>query len=159
MRSCAMWRRKCIFLAALGPWICPSAPAQEAGNKELTARELFYTAVPSKTAAQPAPPKVTAIRPQPPPAQTARAQKKTPAPPATPPAMVVQAQTTTPAPPRAQSPATAPDGTRILTASTRRTAPAPSSGPALGLRYTISKLVDGKMVEVPADSTFRAGDR
>ena len=34
-----------------------------------------------------------------------------------------------------------------------------TGGAPLGLRYTLLKLVDGRMVEVSPDSVFRAGDR
>jgi len=39
------------------------------------------------------------------------------------------------------------------------TAPAPSSGPALGLKYSILKKVGDNMTEVPANTVFHAGDR
>lgn len=38
-------------------------------------------------------------------------------------------------------------------------APAPTSGTALGLKYTLLKLSGGQMEEVPTDTVFHAGDR
>jgi hypothetical protein len=121
---------------------CMSVAAQH--TKELTARELFYTAV-DKPAAKAVETKPVAKPPSKVTTPVAKAEKKS----------VPRPVSTTP-PPAAP---TSPDGTAIITASTRRTAPAPSGGPALGLRYTITKLMDGHMVEVPPDSSFREGDR
>lgn len=123
--------------------IAPALVAQETQKKELTARELFYTAVaaPAKpaAAAKPAP------KPAAPPPQTARVERKKPVAPTTPTAPL--------------TPSAAPDGTPVVLAAARHTAPPPAQGSPLGLRYTITKLVDGKMLEVPPDTEFKAGDR
>ena len=148
------------FAAAVAVSLCPSLPAQDAAKKELTARELFYTAVsaPAKPPSVESKPEVkTAVKP---PAkkqvQVARSDRK---PPAAKPldsssGPVVSAQSGNP-----PAGAAAPDGTPVIAATVRKTAPAPTAGPSLGLRYTITKLVDGKMVEVAPDSVFKAGDR
>jgi len=52
-----------------------------------------------------------------------------------------------------------PDGGRIVRASLVATAPAPTEGRPLGLKYTVRKLVNDEMVDVPPDTVFHAGDR
>lgn len=47
----------------------------------------------------------------------------------------------------------------IVEVSARTSAPAPSSGTALGLKYTILKRTGNDMVEVAPDTVFHAGDR
>jgi len=47
----------------------------------------------------------------------------------------------------------------IIPVGLGKTAPVPTAGPALGLKYSVLKLVDGKMVEVDPNATFHAGDR
>jgi hypothetical protein len=50
-----------------------------------------------------------------------------------------------------------PGGGRVMPATA--TAPAPTAGTPLGLKYSILKLVNGDMTEVAPDSVFHAGDR
>ena len=122
-------------------------------GRQLTARELFYAA-----AEQPA-------------------AKTAPALPAVKPAVAAEAKTsrkTARANSPRRDPATAPpapreDGAVTVARRPAETAPADyvpatySQGERktipLGLRYTILKLVDGRMTEVAPDATFRAGDR
>jgi len=132
------------------------APAQQApAHKELTARELFYTAAAPAAAAKPA-----ATTPEAkPPARAARPVTQAAAPKVDTPRAERKAVAHSTPPPAAPAAAASPDGTPIVTAAVRRTAPAPASGQPLGLRYVITRMVDGNMVEVPADSTFHAGDR
>ena len=47
------------------------------------------------------------------------------------------------------------DGGRIIPAAVRKTAPAPTEGPALGLRYTLVK----KDTEIATDTVFHTGDQ
>jgi hypothetical protein len=127
--------------------------------KELTARELFYVAAEGPKAAPQKLPAAKAAPAKPPakaPVQVA-VKPPRPAPTLTPGTPAVGAPVRT-APPTTPA---SPDGTAIITASApmRRTAPAPASGPPLGLRYTITKLIDGQMTEVSPDTVFRSGDR
>jgi len=118
--------------------------AQEPSQRQLTPRELFYSAV-QEPATKTAP-----AKPQ---------SKSAPAP----------AKKTIPAElaatPGKAAPAVAPqpeptglsDGARIVRAAAKPgSAPA---GPALGLKYSILKKAGDTMVEVPASSVFHAGDR
>jgi hypothetical protein len=159
VEGAAMPIRKGILAAVMAvAWLYASASAQEpARTKELTARELFYVpaaapkpaATPPAPARHTAPPKTVAKAPVKPPVQTASRTPKTTPPPA-PPSIV----------PGPGATIVSPDGTGVITVSApRRTAPAPTAGPPLGLRYTITKLIDGKMAEVSPESVFRAGDR
>jgi hypothetical protein len=132
-----------------------TAFAQET-PKQLTARELFYSANQA--------PKAEAPKPVAPPAAPQQAERtatrvakrapvesaQSPKPPAT-----------TPVRSQPQQSAQLADGGRIITASAERpaTAPIPSGGPALGLRYTLLKKVGDEMVEVPTSTVFHAGDR
>jgi hypothetical protein len=123
------------ILALAGLAIVPAALAQT--PRQLTARELFYAA-----ADQPA----TA------PAKAAPAAKPT--------AVTTARRTPRPAAPVRQTPApvtevaTAPAGGSYI-----KVAYAPQQGIPLGLRYTLLKRVDGRMVEVAPDTVFHAGDR
>ncbi|MGA2195759.1 MAG: DUF4384 domain-containing protein [Bryobacteraceae bacterium] len=119
--------------------------SQEAPKPQLTARELFYSA-----ASQPAPAAQTPPKPPPKKATAAPAQKATgnqPRQPVmTPPHIVV-----------GRLPL---DGSPIQPVSTApSTAPAPATGTALGLKYTILRRSGNDMVEVPPDTVFHAGDR
>jgi len=118
-----------------------SAHAQS--GPELTARELFYSAAqqPAARAAKPGVPNKKA-------APVARTTAATNAPPKMQPH--VSASDSAAAPPPAAS--------GIILAAAHTSAPAPTNGPALGLRFTIRKRVDGQMVEVAPDSVFHAGD-
>jgi hypothetical protein len=122
--------------------------AQDAPKTQFSARELFYYAPPA--AKTPAP----AHAPSPAPAPKAAAPRPQP----------VHVDSTPPPAPGPSSGASQPaasgqlpGGGRILTAAA--TAPAPTAGPPLGLKYTILKLVNGDMVEVAPDTVFHAGDR
>ena len=116
------------------------SPAQETAPPP-TARELFYQAAPAQS--KPAPPKKIASRPKPPapaPSQTAGVA---------PPTQVSA--------PGGTSPARSTDSTAVHSAvpiinASERTAP------PLGLRYSIVRLVEGKMVEVSPYFVFHAGD-
>jgi hypothetical protein len=106
------------------------AGAQEQFGRQLTPRELFYSAVQEPPKAAPAPVRKSAPT----------AKQSVPA--------------TAVTPPRR---AELPDGARVVPALAK-TDPAPQ-GPPLGLKYTILKKTGDNMVEVPADTVFRAGDR
>jgi hypothetical protein len=126
-----------------------TAAAQNTPRKQLTARELFYAAVQTPSAAPVKPaakaaPRITKAPPKP--VEIARADTKPPV-------------------PRPQTPATASGGGPVAqTSAPERPAPAtasaPASGaPALGLRYTILKVNGDTPVEVTGDTVFHAGDR
>lgn len=123
--------------------------------RQLTARELFYSAPQAAPAVKAEPvkppaPKVT------PPKRVAAAKTAERVPPAgaKPPAPVeTRTQPARPDPPAL------PGGGRIIPASARISAPAPSSGTPLGLKYAILKMVGRDMVEVAPDTVFHAGDR
>jgi len=125
-----------------------AAGAQEQAQRRLTARELFYSAAPAPPKAEPALPPVQA-KAAPPPAQkaprteVASAEKK--------PAPAVNPQ-----PPQSTQ---LPDGTRVVPAVATVGAPSASAGMPLGLKYSILKKSGDNMVEVPANTTFHAGDR
>jgi len=118
-----------------------SLSAQEAQRRQMTARELFYNAG-SEPASAPqskatkAPAKVVA--------------KKKPEAPDT--------QQAANAPP---SPAAAPStpGSSGDIVMVRATAPAPASGTALGLKYTILKLSGDAMTPAAPGAVFHAGDK
>ena len=110
---------------------------------QFTARELFYSAAEAPAPAKPAAKSTVTVPKKKPATQTATKS----APVATP---SVTAPVTTPAPSH--------DGARIIAAAAV-TAPKPSEGAALGLRYTILKLSGGEMTEVAPDTVFHAGDR
>ena len=126
-----------------------TAAAQNTPRKQLTARELFYAAVQTPSAAPAKPPAKAAPRP-------AKAPPK--------PLEIARADTRPPGP-RPPTPATPSDGGRVAQTATPQhpapvTASAPASGtPALGLRYTILKVNGATPVEVTADTVFHAGDR
>jgi hypothetical protein len=63
---------------------------------------------------------------------------------------------TTPA--QSTQPVSRPDGSMVVNAA-MTTAPAPTNGTPLGLKYTILKKSGDQMVEVPPDAVFHAGDR
>ncbi len=128
---------------------------------ELTARELFYSAVQPANQAAPKPeaPKPAALpAPKAPPKRPPATAVKTP--PAALPAAPAAPETRPPAVSRPE-PSALPGGARIYEAAApvRTTAPAPSGGPALGLRYTILKRQGDSMVETAPDTVFHAGDR
>ncbi len=115
-----------------------AAVAQEQTKPQLTARELFYSAAePSK------------------PAHAAKSHA------AAPPKKAVATQIAGNSKSPASSTSPAPvshDGAQIITAA-NLSAPSPATGTPLGLKYIILKSSSGQMVEIPADTTFHAGDR
>jgi hypothetical protein len=116
------------------------ALTQEAPKRQFTARELFYSATvtPSSMPARPQAPRKA------PPQQAVRVPS-TQAPPA----------------PKPAAPPTSGTSAPVVEAAEQRpsSAPAPSEGPALGLKYTILKLIGNEMIEVPPTTIFRAKDR
>jgi hypothetical protein len=139
----------CLATAAAGA-------AQEAPKLQLTARELFYSAAQSPPPAPAAPivPKTTGGKKKG--AAHTASQGKSPASRAT-----SASSAPPPAPPEPAAPSTAGSSgeTRILPVSARTTAPAPTEGPALGLRYTILRRSGADMVAVAPDTVFHSGDR
>ena len=138
---------KALTLAFL---ISLAALAQETPKGQFTARELFYSAAQApatpvkstKAAAAPAKKKSveSAARVTPPPTPPTSTDAKN------------VTMTTSPAP------RTVADAAQVIPA-VAVTAPAPTEGPALGLRYTILKRSGGEMVEVAPDTVFHAEDR
>jgi hypothetical protein len=138
-RSCMKLSSGFLYAFCAAALVLP-ARAQDSPKLQLTARELFYSAAPAP-AATPAAKAAT-------PAKAAAPVKKAP---------VTTAVKPKPAP---AAPIALPDGGHIVaTSATVSTAPAPSAGAALGLRYTILKLSGGEMTDVAPDTVFRAGDR
>ena len=120
-------------LSAAGAMVFLAA-AQDSPKSQFTARELFYYAPPAAAGAKTAAPKPAATRPKP-----------------------VQVDAPSPSIPRPAQSSELPGGGRVLTVAA--TAPAPTAGTPLGLKYTVLKLVNGEMVEVAPTSSFHAGDR
>jgi hypothetical protein len=119
-----------------------AAAAQEQPKPQLTARELFYSAA---QPAKPAPAAKPKVAPAP--------QKKVVA-------TEIASNTQSPVQPGSSAPSAPPsrDGAQIIQAA-NISAPPPVAGTPLGLKYTVLKSSSNQMVEVPADSTFHAGDR
>jgi hypothetical protein len=135
------------------------AAAQDAPKPLLTARELFYSAASdAPPAAKPAPkaaPPKNAMSPKKAPVAPAQTAASAPPQPAAP-----QTPAPQPAAPQHTQPVALPDGATLVKASTPvATAPAPSTGTPLGLKYTILKKSGDDMVEVPRDTVFHAGDK
>jgi len=139
------------------------ASAQQASAPHLNARELFY----NTDSAQAAAPAAS----QPKPVTQANSNTRRPRRPAAPtaapasmPPPVETARNTPPVPPAASpaAPSAAPaaGGAQVIPVSLA-SEPAPSSppAPALGLKYTITKLVENQPVEVAPNTVFHAGDR
>lgn len=148
-----------ISLSVVSIGAAQNVSQQDAPKVQLTARELFYsataqaTSAPAPAAATPSKPAAAAARKKPA-AQTATKPKAPPAP--------APSSAPAPAPPRTQMATNnMSDGARIIpaVAGMNKTAPAPTAGPALGMRYTILKRTNGEMVEVAPDTVFHAGDR
>jgi hypothetical protein len=140
-----------IFFSLCAAGATFSLLAQETQRPELTARELFYnaSAAPSTAAAANA-------------ASTPKAPKKVLAK-KRPVAPAAQQATNTP-PSQASQQATSPpqhtSGQVIpVSSGARASAPAPASGTALGLKYTILKLSGDTMTPVAPSSVFHAGDK
>jgi len=128
--------------------ILAAAPSMAQEGPRFTARELFYAAAHEPAAAKPAAAAPSRKRRSAPPATVASTPKQ---------AAAQQTQQAAVQPAEPAAPAQLPEGAHIITAAAR--VPAPTEGPALGLRYTILKLVNGQMVEVAPNTVFHAGDR
>jgi hypothetical protein len=140
---------RCIVSLCAAASLTVALCAQES-PKNLTARQLFYAAVPAPaTAAQ-----ADAAKPTPKPVAT-RPRKATPKP-----VEAARADGQPPVAPHNDHPSL-PEGGQVIKVSSsgQKTSSADAAGPALGLRYTILKLAGGSTVEVAPDSVFRAGDR
>jgi hypothetical protein len=122
--------------------------AQEAPKPQLTARELFYSA-----ASEPAP--APAAKAPSKPAAKAPPKKATSAP--AQPAMGDKAPVHLMTPPHIVAGQYPFDGS-VIQPITLSTAPAPSTGTALGLKYIILRRSGNDKVEVPPDTVFHAGD-
>lgn len=134
------------------------AAAQDA-PKQFTARELFYNPgdePAAKPIAKPPQKAAPAATKRPPATKVAGTGAKpsatVPDSPAKPSTIVKASRIET---------AAAPDGSPIIRVSDGRpsTAPAPTNGPALGLKITILKRSGTDNVEVAPDTVFHAGDR
>jgi Domain of unknown function (DUF4384) len=127
--------------------------AQEAPKPQLTARELFYSAA-NEPAAKAPPSTATKGTAKKPVADTKKqpAQAAAPAPkPDVPKVPYVN-------PPHVVNGTTPMGGTVRPVVLAQTTAPAPATGTALGLKYTILKRTGSGTVEVPRDTVFHAGD-
>jgi hypothetical protein len=144
---------------------CVAVTAQDTGQTRYTPRELFYQAVDDKAPEKAAPKKgqaqgaekgprkgpasnqqgevATSNRPTPPAGSEEAARKGS--------ASNQQADAATSNRP------TPPVGAKVVPAV--QTAPAPAHGIALGLKYSVLKMVGGNLVDVPVDTPFRADDR
>jgi hypothetical protein len=120
--------------------------AQNAPQKQLTARELFYAAA-QMPAPKPDPAKA------PPKAAPIRSTKTPPKP--------VEIATSDSKPSQSRPPSGAPTSGEIVLKTAPQTAPMPvSAEPPIGIRYTVLKLAsDNTPTEVPADTVFHSGDR
>ncbi len=143
--------RNCMKLYALAFLIASCAAAQDSRKGQFTARELFYSAAQAPPVAPAAPPSKQGAKKKKPGTQVASKAKPAPSPVSAPPADVA---TATPPP----MPDALPGGVHIIPANAV-TAPAPTAGPALGMRYTILRRTGDEMVEVAPDTIFHAGDR
>lgn len=150
-----VWKDKIIWGAAFAAsaLIGVSITAAQTGSRpEMTARELFYNA-----SAEPQ----QAAKAQ---AQQKTAQKqiaKKANPPSKPVTQQANSQTTTTPPSTGTqvSQPTVPILTAADTTPSRKTAPPPATGSALGLKYTILKLEGGTMTPVAPSSVFHANDK
>jgi hypothetical protein len=122
--------------------------AQDAQRPEMTARELFYNAASAESAsaqsappAQKAPAKRVAKKAVPPAAETQQAGGES---------QSSGAQVSRP---------TAPIIAATDVVPMRTSAPPPATGTALGLKYTVLKLVGDTMKPVAPSSVFHAGDK
>ena len=124
------------------------ASAQQAPKMEFTARELFYAAAQAPASAPGKKSTPAGTRKKAATQVASKRKSEAPPAPAAPPAA--------PAATVAETPAAG--GAHIIPVAAV-TAPAPTEGPALGLRYTILKRSGGQMVEVAPDTVFHADDR
>ena len=121
-----------------------AAAGQNATRPELTARELFYNGTGAEA------PKAQAQK---------QAPKQTVAKRSTPPATPKNADPARPSQPSQPSQPMAPVINASDTIPMRTSAPAPASGVALGLKYTILKLSGDSMQPAAPSSVFHAGDK
>lgn len=115
------------------------AAPQNSSDARLHARELFYNTASAQEAASASAPKAVPAKPKP---------------------RTVAKAAPQPAPVASAVSGPAAGGAPVIPVSAAAE-PAPSSpaAPALGLKYTVLKLVDNQPVEVAADTVFHAGDR
>lgn len=121
--------------------------AQDGQRPQMTARELFYNA----TAAQSTPSQSAASAQK---APAKRVAKKAPSP-----TQTQQASGESQPSETHVSQPTAPIIAAKDTAPMRTSAPPPATGTALGLKYTVLKLVGDTMTPVAPSSMFHAGDK
>lgn len=133
------------------------AGAQERAKRQLTARELFYSAVQTPAKAEPAQPPVQAKNTPPPAQKAARTEVASTDKKPTPAVRSQPSQSSQPSQP--SQPTELADGTHIVPAVATVGAASTSAGLPLGLKYSILKKSGDNMVEVPANTTFHAGDR
>ncbi len=128
------------YLVFLGPVVVVSVlaagPACSQAERQLSAREIFYSA-PAETPAA----KKTA------PPQAAKAKKQAGA-------ETAKAKPAAPAPPGSAAPSRAPEGPDLVLASYKEESTYP-----LGIRYSILKREGAESVEVSSDEVFHSGDR
>ncbi|MGA3018249.1 MAG: DUF4384 domain-containing protein [Bryobacteraceae bacterium] len=138
-----------LALCAAGCILAVAAQSQDAAPQpQLTARELFYSAASEPAPTAKAPPKTAA---------TASPKKATPAPART--AADDQPLGRVMTPPHViVGPIRLGDSPIRPVSTAPSTAPAPSTGAALGLKYTILRRSGSGKVEVPPDTVFHAGD-
>ena len=143
-------KRDAITVYALGMLVVAGLAGQEAKKTQFTARELFYSAADAPTAPAQKTASSKSTSKKKPPTQVASTPKASSSAPAS----------SAPAPPASLSASTVPlpNGAQVIRAAAV-TAPAPTEGPALGLRYTILKRSGGQMMEVAPDTVFHADDR
>ena len=138
-------KRDFFTVYGLGILAAAVVAGQQAQTTRFTARELFYSAAEAPAAASPKPAA----------AQSAATNKPVEATSTSKP--VAAASAGGAGPDASASAATLPDGTRAIK-TVILTAPAPSEGRPLGLRYTILKLIGADMGEVAPGTVFHAGD-
>jgi hypothetical protein len=156
-----MSRRSGLLSLGLAVGFVWALSAQDTA-RQLTARELFYSATeapaaqaaPAQQAAKKAPPGKRAAPPKAPEVAAATPSETAP----------VRTAETAPARDRSTAPpqqgASLPDGGRMVETAAavpaRATAPPPSEGLALGLKYSIRR--SGQSVDIAPDTVFHAGD-
>jgi hypothetical protein len=129
------------FLLCAAAALVSSAAAQKP-PEQLGARDMFYHPVQAETASA-TPPKTV------PPTKGKTAPKPTTE-------VATTSHDTVPQRPPTQTQASTPDGKgRVIQAAVRQTAPAPTVGPALGVRYTVIQ----KGAEISSDTVFHTGDQ
>jgi hypothetical protein len=155
--------RSSVFLVSLSAAgvLLSIGVAQDAPKPQFTARELYYAV--AKPPSQPAPAQQQTPKPAPKP--TVAKSNSTPPKPvevattSTSTSTSQQSTTSSSTTQRQSQSAELPGGGHIIAASTSpTTAPAPTEGPALGLKYTILKQIGSDYVEVPPDTVFHAND-